>query len=88
MKIKEGYEVRQVGAEYIVVALDDTLEEYRGMITLNNSGYYIWNKLKSDISYNSLLSDLVNKYDAPVEVIKADLDTFLENAKRVNILEA
>lgn len=87
MKIKEGYAVREIGDKYIVVALEDDPDEYSGMITLNNSGYYIWNKLKSDISYDELLSDLTDKYDAPLEVIKADLDTFLENAKRVNILE-
>ena len=87
MKIKEGYAVREIGDKYIVVAIEDDTEEYSGMITLNNSGYYIWNKLKADISYDELLSDLTDKYDAPLEVIKADLDTFLENAKRVNILE-
>ena len=87
MRIKDGYAVREVGGKYIVVALEDDPEEYSGMITLNNSGYYIWKKLKIDISYDELLSDLTDKYDAPLEVIKADLDTFLENAKRVNILE-
>ena len=87
MKIKEWYAVREIGDKYIVVALEDDPEEYSGMITLNNSGYYIWNKLKADISYKSLLSDLEEKYDAPHEIIKADLDTFLENAKGVNILE-
>lgn len=87
MKIKEGYAVREIGDKYIVVALEDDPEEYSGMITLNNSGYYIWKKLKADISYKSLLSDLEEKYDAPHEIIKADLDTFLENAKGVNILE-
>ena len=87
MKIKEGYAVREIGDKYIVVALEDDPEEYSGMITLNKSGYYIWNKLKADISYKSLLSDLEEKYDAPHEIIKADLDTFLENAKGVNILE-
>lgn len=87
MKIKEGYAVREIGDKYIVVAIEEDTEEYSGMITLNNSGYYIWNKLKADISYKSLLSDLEEKYDAPHEIIKADLDTFLENAKGVNILE-
>lgn len=87
MKIKEGYAVREIGDKYIVVAIEEDTEEYSGMITLNNSGYYIWKKLKIDISYDELLSDLTDKYDAPLEVIKADLDTFLENAKRVNILE-
>lgn len=87
MKIKEGYAIRQMGEQYIVVALGSEMDEYNGMITLNNSGYYIWDKLKNDISYDDLLSDLTEKYDAPVEVIKADLDAFLENAKRVNILE-
>ena len=65
MKIKEGYAVREIGDKYIVVAIEEDTEEYSGMITLNNSGYYIWNKLKADISYKSLLSDLEEKYDAP-----------------------
>ena len=87
MRINEGYAVREVVGKYIVVSLEDDPEEYSGMITLNNSGYYIWNKLKSDIPYDDLLSDLADKYDAPLEVIKAYLDTFLKNAKSVNILE-
>lgn len=87
MRAKDGYMTRQMGDSYIVVAVDDIEDEFDGLITLNNSGLFIWEQLQNDITYDNLLNSIVERYDAPVEIIKADLDRFLITAEKANLIE-
>ncbi len=86
MKIKDGYMTRPMGENHIVVAIDDIEDEFDGLITLNNSGLFIWEKLQNDITYDDLLQSIVDHYDAPKDIIKTDLDKFLSNAEKANLL--
>ena len=42
MKIKEGFIIRQVGGENIVVPIGKTGKDFHGMIKLNDSGAFLW----------------------------------------------
>ena len=86
MKAKDGYMTRPMGDCYIVVAIDDVEDEFNGLITLNKSGLFIWEQLQQEIEYEDLLRRLVDRYDAPEQVIKNDLDKFLKIAKEAKLI--
>lgn len=86
MKVKDGYMTRPMGDHYIVVAIGDVEDEFDGLITLNNSGLFIWEQLQQEIDYEELLQRIVDRYDAPKQVIKADLDKFLKTAREANLI--
>jgi hypothetical protein len=87
MKIKDGYMIRPMGDCYIVVSVEESEDEFDGLITINNSGKFIWELLQSNISYEEILQKLIDSYDAPENIIKKDLDKFLENAKNARLIE-
>lgn len=86
MKIKNGYITRPMGDMHIVVDVDADVD-FNGLITLNSSGLFIWDMLQNEISFDELLMALCEKYDAPKDVLKADLEEFIKKAEEADLME-
>ncbi|WP_418792212.1 PqqD family protein [Phosphitispora sp. TUW77] len=87
MKIKEGYLVREIADCHIVVPIGDKVIEFKGIMTLNDTGRFIWKCLSDDITYEQLLSAILDEYEVDEATAGADLDEFLENARQSGVLE-
>ncbi len=87
MKIKEGYLVREIANCYIVVPVGDRVIEFKGIMTLNDTGNFIWRCLTEDISYNQLLASILDEYEIDEVIAKADLDDFIQSARENGVLE-
>ena len=48
MKIKDGFMLRKVGGQYVVVALGEASRSFNGIIRLNESGKFLWEQLSAD----------------------------------------
>jgi hypothetical protein len=87
MKIKDGYVLREVADQYIVVPTGKEALNFNGMITLNGSGKVLWEKLKQETSIQELVNALINKYEVLYEVAVKDVYEFVEALRTKNILE-
>ncbi|AFV05158.1 MULTISPECIES: PqqD family peptide modification chaperone [Dehalobacter] len=87
MKIKEGYLVREIADCYIVVPVGERVIEFKGIMTLNDTGNFIWRCLTEDISYNQLLTSILDEYEIDEVTAKADLDDFIQSARESGVLE-
>lgn len=85
MKIKNGYILKEVAGRYFAVALGDVNENK--MITINESAKTIWDILSSDTTEDEIIRIMSDKYDAPTEVLRKDINNFIEILRRENILE-
>ena len=81
MKINEGYELRKVGDEFVVITVGDAAEIFNGMIKLNPTGVFIWNKIKDGIGTEELVDAVAAEYSVEKDVAKKDIDAFLESLK-------
>ena len=45
MKIKEGFLIRKVGEQAVVVSVGDATNIFNGMIRLNATGEFLWNRI-------------------------------------------
>lgn len=86
MKVKEGFLLREVAGKTIVVPVGSELN-FSGMISLNETGSFLWNCLTDTTTEEELLTKLMNEYDIDCEAAKADIDEFLEKLKKLDILE-
>ena len=59
MRIKEGFLLREIADCYIVVPVGSRVIDFKGLMTLNNSGYFIWNQLIEENTYNNLLDSIL-----------------------------
>ena len=81
MKINQGYELRQVGDEYVVITVGDATSTFNGMIRLNSTGVFIWNKIKEETDYDKLIHAVATEYSIEKEIAKRDIELFLDSLK-------
>lgn len=87
MKTKKGFMLRSVGGMNVVVAVGKASEEFNGMITLNETGAFLWELLAKGAEYNELLTKLLEEYDTDEASAKAGIDGFLKTAREAGLID-
>jgi len=87
MRVKDGFILRKVGKQYVVVATGEVSKQFNGMIRLDESGAYAFELLKKDISEQELLRALAEKYSMEEAALIQDVKHFLEVLKEENALD-
>ena len=87
MKIKEGFILREVAGNYIVVAVGSAVKEFNGMIHLNEVSAFLWRCLEKDCDEEGLLTALLNEYDVPEDVARADVKEFVKTLTEKGLLQ-
>jgi Coenzyme PQQ synthesis protein D (PqqD). len=87
MRIKNGYIVREIVDTYVVVPIGERVVDFKGLMTLNDTGNFIWKCLSNDIEYDKLLSMILDEYNVDEDTARADLDEFLNKARESGVLE-
>lgn len=89
MKIADGYMLKQIAGNYVVIPIGQNIVDYKSMLHLNETGAFIWRKLEADSSYDNLVNDLMIEYEAEQEessIIKSDLNEFIAQMKSMKLL--
>ncbi len=87
MKIKEGFVVREIAGESIVIALGEASKIFNGMIKLNETGRIIWDGLARGDDEDTIISAILSEYDVQRETVVSDYHKFIETLRGANILE-
>lgn len=86
MKIKDGYVLRQVAGNSIVIAVGDEALNFNGIITINGAGTFLWEKLINGADKDTLLRAMLSEYDIDEATASADIDEFLLKLKNADLL--
>lgn len=86
MKIKEGFALRQVGGNHIVVPIGAQTLDFRCIITLNETGAFLWQQLQQERTADDLVAALLAEYEVTEAVARADVDKFVANLKEAELL--
>lgn len=88
MKIKDGFIVRKIANTNVVVAVGQAAENFNGMITLNDTGAFMWNLLSNTVdSENEIVTALIKEYDVDKDTAQKDVCAFIEKIKNAGFLE-
>ncbi len=87
MKIKEGFKLRKVCDSVIVVAVGSASIDLNGMITLNETGEFLWNLLTEGCTEKELTTALSEEYDINVRQAETDVRDFVSGLERANLVE-
>lgn len=87
MKIKEGYVLREVARNNIVVPLGDAEVSFKGIMTLNDVGTFIWKILENGATKEELLNAVLNEYDVDEETASKDIDRYIVKLRAEKIIE-
>lgn len=87
MKIKNGFMARQIVGEWVVIPVGERVADFNGIITLNETAVFIWQRLEQGIEKEALLNALTEEFDVSPEEAAADLEEFLTGLRSNGILE-
>lgn len=85
MKIKEGFVTRDVAGEQIMVATGAA--KFSGMVRSNSSGAFIINCLKEETTKEQIIEAMLEKYDAPRDVLERDVDKVLASLRGIGAID-
>lgn len=86
MKIKDGFMLRKVGGQNVVVAIGKASLDFNGIIRLNDTGKFLWEQLKSDITEEQLISAMLDEYDIDRETAEKDIAEFIVRLKGADLI--
>lgn len=87
MRIKQDFTIQKVGDSYIAVAVGETSKMFHGMVRLNETGAFLWNKMAQDTTLEALIDALLAEYEVDRETAAADIKRLVEQLDENGILE-
>ena len=86
MKIKDTFVLSEIGGSYIVIPTGSDTVDLNGMITLNETAYFMWNKLQNDITKEELVDEFLKEYDIDRETVSDDIDEFINKLRTIGAI--
>lgn len=86
MRIVSGFHVRQVLDELIAIPTGDAAAKMSGIISLNEVGKLLFEKLQSEQTEETLVQALLDEYEVTREEAQADVREFLEALRGSGLL--
>ena len=88
MKIKEGFTLRTLCGEHIVVGEGLDQINYNKIITLNGSAAYLWEQVQGkEFTLEDLVTLLTDQYDVSTERALADIKRMVTTWQEQGLLE-
>ena len=87
MKIKDGFILREVAGNYIVVAVGSAVKTFNGVINLNQTGAFLWELLQKGAEKEDLVKALLEEYEVDEQTASKDVDIFIERLQQANLIK-
>ena len=84
MKIKEGFLLREVAGD--TIAMPGSEMNINAMITLNETGAFLWKLLETETTEEELAAAIVGQYSVDEETAKTAVHNFVEKLKENEFL--
>ena len=78
MKIKEGFILRKVGGQNIVVATGSASESFNGMLKVNEIGAMLWRLIDEGADEEALVKAVTDKYEVDAAKAAEDVRRFTQ----------
>ena len=85
MKLKDGFILRTVAGETVVLPAAG-VTDFDMMITLNETGKFLWERLAVGAEEVDLVKDLLAEYDVTEEVAANSVSAFVARLKELEFL--
>ena len=85
MKLKNGFVLKEIAGECVVVAVDEALD-LNGMITLNATAKTMWLLLAKGADREELIKALTDEYDVSRELAAEAVDRFTSKLEELGFL--
>ena len=86
MKMKDGFVLRKIAGQYMAVPVGARAKELHGMIGLNETGAFIWERLSGGLSLESIVQALCETYEVDGTAAMASVQSFCQKLQEEGVL--
>ncbi len=86
MKVKEGYILRTIAGVNVVIPYGDEMD-LNVMLTLNDTGKFLWEQLQTEKTEAQLLEAVITTYETDPDAANAYISTFIQKLSEYECLE-
>ena len=86
MKLKGGFVISEIAGKMVSVPTEDDVD-LNMMITLNDTGAFLWEKLKEETSEDKLVEALLAEYDVDEATARRSVNTFIGKLKGNGLID-
>lgn len=87
MKIKDGYILKDVAGEKIVIATGEQKLNFNGVMTFNSVGADVFNMLDGTNTVEDIANKIAQDYGVSVERVKTDVENLIKKMKEHNLID-
>lgn len=88
MRIKDGFVLRQIIGQYVVVGEGLSQVNFNKMLSLNESAAYLWKELQGrDFTVEDATALLLDRYEVDEEIASRDAAALCESWQKAGVLE-
>ena len=87
MKVKSDFVVRSVAGSNIVVPTGAATVDFNGIMTLNETGMFLWGLLEKGAESEELLKAILSEYDIDEATAKKDIENFLKKLEDAGLVQ-
>jgi hypothetical protein len=90
MKIKEGFVLRQVCGENVIVGEGLDAINFGKMLALNETAAWLWQQAQAmgEFTIEALADKLCNEYEVTPDEARRDVAAIIDEWKAVNVVES
>ena len=86
MKLKDGFVLRQVAGEYVAIPSGDEVDLNK-MITLNETGAFLWEQLSTETTQDALAEALLAEYEVDRDTAVRCVEDFTAKLEEYGFLD-
>ncbi len=88
MKLKYDFVTNEVADKIVAVAVGDDMTKFNGFIKMNDTGAYIFNMLKNDVTEDQIVAAMLNDYKgATEEEVRTTVRDFIAELVKAEVAE-
>lgn len=87
MKIKDGFILKDVAGNKIVIATGAERFNFNGVITFNSVGADVFTMLDGTNTVEDIVSRIAADYNADESIVRADVEKLIDKMKNHNLIE-
>ena len=89
MRIKEGFELREICGEQIILSHGVENIDFTKIISLNESAAFLWHEVENrEFSEEELVKALLDAYEVDEDTARRDVKQVLEKWNEIGLLTA
>lgn len=87
MKVKQGFVMRDVAGQTVIIATGEASKAFQGMIRVNETGKLVWNGLGEGLTEDQIADKVTSEFEVDRATALKDVQSFIDQMRTNGFLD-